>query len=158
MSKELESGLSDRLREVLDGTAPGDRVGETFLLLTVSEDGWAHVALLSVGEIVATSTRELRLALWRNTTTGTNLKRSGRATLVAIIDGAAYYSKLAVDHVGQLDTGHESLEAYRAAVEQTLVDRVGYAELIGGIRFRLPNEEAVVRRWEETVGALLKLP
>lgn len=152
MSKRALEAAPAELVRVLDGRDLARRVGETFELLTVSEDGWPNAALLSVGEVLAVSGTELRLALWRGTRTAESLAREGRATLTCVLPPAAYAVRLA--GVTPLACPDESLAFFACRVEAVEVDTVGYAELTSGIRFRLGDEAAVVERWQRTIEAL----
>jgi hypothetical protein len=76
---------------------PGLGVSEqAFPLLTVDENGYPHVALLSRAEIeVGTDAAEI-LAVVTSRRTGANLRRDGRAGLIAVNGMVAYYVKLRV--------------------------------------------------------------
>lgn len=121
-------------------------------LLTVTAEGWPHVALLSVGEVLAVSGRELRLALWPSSTTTANLERTGRATLAAVVDGQAVYVELGVSEPPRRT--REGLARLHAEVRSVKVDAVDYARLESGIAFALPDPEPVVERWTATVAEL----
>ena len=110
------------------------------------------MALLSVGEVLAVSGTEIRLALWCGTRTAGSLERSGRATLACVLPPAAYTVRLG--GVDRLPSPADALAFYACRVEAVEVDTVGYAELIGGIRFRLGDPAAVVERWQRTIDAL----
>jgi len=152
----IESGeLSAELMKLLDGDDLDAKVGETILLLTASDSGWPHLAMLSVGELVAVSPVELRMALWHGTESGANLKRTGRATAVIIAGGAGHYVELEVESTGDLQVADGSLDSYSCSVSKILADVVDYATITTGIRFDLPQREEVVARWRLTVAAML---
>ncbi|MGH9244362.1 MAG: pyridoxamine 5'-phosphate oxidase family protein [Acidimicrobiales bacterium] len=150
-SRELPDGLLD----LLSGHDLAGKVGETILLITVSESGWPHVAMLSAGEIVARSPAAMTMALWTGTETSENLRR-GQATLVIVRDGAGHYIEASVRSADVLDVDGRSLDRFECEVERVLSDRVGYARLTSGITFELPDEPAVVERWERTVEAMTR--
>lgn len=152
MSKRTLEQIPAELARLLDGSDLAGRVGETFELLTVSGDGWPNVALLSVGETLAVSGTELRLALWNGTRTAESLARDGRATLTCVLPPDAYTVRLA--DAALLACADESLAFFSCRVGAVEVDTVGYAELTSGIRFRLGDEAAVVERWRRTIDAL----
>jgi len=149
--------LPEGLRRQLDGADLEAKVGETFLLLTVDEDGFPRVALLSAGEIVAVSERELRLALWPGTTTSGSLARDGRATLAAFGEGAAFYVRLRARALDALGGAGGELTAFAARVEAVREDRVDYARITHGVGFELGDRESVLPRWRATVEALRAL-
>ncbi len=154
MSRSLGSALPAELVTLIDGRDPRRREGLTFLLVTVSEGAWPHVALLSVGEVLATSERELRLALWTGTTTTTNLGGAGRATLMLVHGRATYYVRLAVRRQPDLFLAHAKRAFFVASVEEVLEDVVSYAEITSGVSFRLTEPEQTVPLWEETIAAM----
>lgn len=150
MTKDAGAELPVPLREVLDGRDLERKEGETFLLLTIGEDGYPRVALLSVGEVYAPSAREVRLALWPRSTTTTNLGRTGRATLAWIQAGPAHYVELDATRRG--DAG--PFARFDATVRSARTDVVGYADLTSGVRFRLKDRAEVLARWRQTIETL----
>ncbi len=136
---------------MLDGQNLEEKVGETFQLLTVGEDDWPNVSLLSAGEVLAASEAELRLALWPNTRTTANLARSGRGILTCVLKCTAYNVKLSTTSVPWGDT---SLSCFACRVEAVESDTVDYAKLESGIRFRLKDSPEVVDRWRRTLELL----
>src|SRR5437868_382048 len=81
MSRRLATpALPPELREFLDGQRLAAKTNDVIELLTVGEEGWPHVALLSVGEVLAASDTEVRLALWPDSQTTANVRRTSRAT------------------------------------------------------------------------------
>ncbi len=154
MSRVESSELSDELMRLLDGGDLDTKVGETILLLTVSNSGWPHLTMLSVGELVAVSAVELRVALWPGTETGDNLKRDGQATLVIVEGGAGHYVEVDVQPTGDLVFEDGPLDSFTCRVRRILADVVDYAILTTGIRFELPQNDEVVGRWRRTVSAM----
>ncbi|HAF09457.1 MAG TPA: hypothetical protein DCK98_05170 [Chloroflexi bacterium] len=154
MSRSLGSALPTELAVLLDGSDLRRREGLTFLLVTVAEGAWPHVALLSVGEVVATSERELRFALWTDTTTTRNLTAAGPATLMLVHGRATYHVRLSARREPDLALAHARRAFFVASVEEVLEDAVSYAELTSGVRFRLTDPEETVPMWEETVAAM----
>jgi hypothetical protein len=150
MSETLSPALPDSLYRLLDGSDLESKVGETLELLTVGPEGWPHVALLSVGEVLAVAPAEIRLALWPSSQTTANLLRTGQATLTSVRpEGACYVWLLAAP----LDAGLE-LATFRCSVQRLVLDRVDYADLTHGISFTLRDPSAVVARWEGVIAAL----
>ena len=154
MSRIEGNELGPDLMALLDGTDLDSKVGETVLLLTVSESGWPHLAMLSVGELLASGPGEVRMALWRGTTTGNNLRRTSQGTLALVNGGAGHYIEIEVAGTGDLQVGTKTLDYFSCTVKKALSDAVGYATLTTGIRFELPRREDIVSRWELTVAAM----
>jgi hypothetical protein len=153
MSLPAGDTVPEPLRRRLDGRRPTAQVGFTVLLLTVSPEGWPRVAMLSPGEVLARR-RTLRLALWPQSATTANLARTRRCTVAAVAAGSGWYLLCAAHPFGHLEVSQRRLAAFQLRVEQVLEDRVPYAELTGGIRYRLSDPERVVPVWEETLAAL----
>jgi len=140
---------------LLDGSDLDGRAGLTFLLISGTAGSWPHVAMLSVGEIVALDARTLRAALWTTSTTSANLTQTGRAVLALVADGRGYYVRLNVVREADLELGSDgNLARFRLNVHEVLEDVADYAELTSGITFRLQHPADVVPRWERTVAAL----
>ena len=154
MSRIEGTEFRPELMTLLDGDNLHSKVGETILLLTVGDAGWPHLAMLSVGELLAVGTDEVRIALWKGTQTGNNLRRTSKGTLALVHGGAGHYIELQVTGTGRLDVGRVTLDSFSCKVVKVLTDVVGYATLTTGIRFDLPREEEVVSRWERTVEAM----
>jgi hypothetical protein len=155
MSRSIGNALPGALQALLDGSDLAQREGLTFLLLTSDEQGWPHVALLSVGEVVATDPRTLRAGLWLGSGTTRNLSRAGRATLMLVADGNGYYLRLNARRGDDLDLGRDGRLAYFVLqVEDVLEDAAEYATLASGITFRLKQPEQVVPRWQHTIDRL----
>ncbi len=155
MSRSAGRELPEAVRALLDGTRLEEAAGLTVLLLTVDEAGWPRVAMLSAGEVLATGPRALRLALWPGSSSTANLARSRLATLALVHDGAGWYLRCAArrDEDLALPDGRR-LASFALRVEEALEDVVPYAELTGGIGFRLTEPERALGAWREAVAAM----
>jgi hypothetical protein len=153
MPRSLGSALPAALAAALDGRRLAERVGDTYLLITTSEAGWPHVAMLSAGEVLAIGESALRLALWPQSRSTANLRRSGQALLTAVVPPAMYYVRLRIRPLADL----ARLAAFEAAIEAVEEDIVDYARLTEAIRFELANPAEVLTRWSATIAALRAL-
>ncbi len=125
------------------------------LLMTTTEDGWPHLAMLSVGEVVVTGDESLRLALWPGSTATRNVTPEGRATLAAVVDGTSYALRLAVRRTGEMETPLSGkLAQYDAHIDGVSGDEAPYAVLESGVRFRLKDPAGTQARWAELRAAL----
>jgi hypothetical protein len=161
MPRSLGNELPEVVRTPLSGSNLGSAETslEAFQLLTTDEQGWPHMALLSVGELVATGPRVIRAGLWLHGSTSKNLSRDGRAVLVVIANDNAYYIRLTAQRGADLDLGAEGRLAYfTLAVDDVLVDAADYARLTSGVRFVVNQPAQVVPRWQQTVDALRAAP
>jgi hypothetical protein len=154
MTRTTGDRLPDPLLRMLDGRDLASRVGFTIELLTLDEAGWPRVALLSVGEVLATDERTLHLALWTATTSTAALTRAGRATLACVLDGTAYSIHATAARQPDLAVGSMEHAHFRCDVEEVLSDAVGYARLTSGVTFELKDSAAVVSRWDATIQTL----
>ena len=155
MSRPLDPVVPPALRERLDSDDLAASEGFTMLLVTVTGDGWPHLAMLSVGEVVASGDQSLRLALWPGSTATHNLTPSGQATLAAVVDGTSYSVRLAVARTGEVETPLAGqLARFEARVKAASADEAPYAVLESGVRFRLKDSDATLARWAELREAL----
>jgi hypothetical protein len=150
VTRPLGAELAGPLYATLSAPDPADPEGLTFLLLSVGEDGWPHLAMLSLGEVVALDRRHLHLALWPRSTTTRNLTERGRATLAAVLHETSYAVRMGVRAAGELSTPLAgTLARFEGRVEEVRADSVPYAVLESGVRFRLKERDEVLARWAE---------
>jgi hypothetical protein len=154
VSRSAGDALPETVQRRLSGDDPAGAVDVTVLLLTVDPEGWPRVAMLSAGEVLATGSRTLRLALWPESTTTANLTRTGRATLALVEGGAGWYFLCSARRRADLSLPGRCLASFELRVEEALEDVVPYAQLTGGISFRLAEPERTLAAWAETLTAL----
>ncbi|MFQ5426494.1 MAG: pyridoxamine 5'-phosphate oxidase family protein [Gaiellales bacterium] len=156
MTRSLGSDLPARLQLLLDGHDPGSHVGTTFLLLTSTEANWPHAAMLSVGEVLCVTPRELRLALWPSSTTTRNLTSRSRATIVLVHEAAGYLIRCRATRGPDLELRSRpaGLASFALEVAEVFEDVVPYAELTNGITFELTDVHETVEDWCEQLEAL----
>jgi hypothetical protein len=146
--------LPDDLRRAWDGKDPEARLGATAVLTTVDAEGWPHVALLSAGEIAATSVETVHLALWPSSRTTANLEVRGQGLLGVVADGSFWKIRLRCRRLPDLVVGTASFACIRGVVEGVTRDRVSYATLDAPMRFIPENAPATLERWRRTLDAL----
>jgi hypothetical protein len=155
MPTSLGPRLPEKMQDPFAGIDLAAGIGETFLLLPVGEDGWPHMAMLSVGELLAADAGTLRAALWLHSTATRNLTREGRGLLALVQDGAGYYLRCQAVRGPDLDLGEDGRLAYfELKIQDVLEDAVSYAVLTSGMTFKLHQPDQVLRRWQRTVDAL----
>lgn len=122
-------------------------MGFTIVLATPARVGPPLIALLSLGEVIAIDSTDVRLALWPSSNTTKELEHFGVATMQFIHGGAAWHVRLRCERVKDelVEDGRQA--SFRCRVEDVLEDRVAYAELLDGIRFKLHDSEKVLVRW-----------
>ncbi|PFI95344.1 pyridoxamine 5'-phosphate oxidase family protein [Priestia megaterium] len=148
--------MSNIVYELLNGQDLMQKQHEAMMLLTVGEDGWPHTAMISVGEIIAINRKELRIGLWPNTSTTTNIIRTSKATLVLIYKGKAHYIQFSLKRLEELPTARYPRERFSAKVVSSREDVAKYADITSGIKIELKNDKEVVERWHKTLKDILR--
>ncbi|MFU1793772.1 pyridoxamine 5'-phosphate oxidase family protein [Paenibacillus azoreducens] len=155
MKQTLRSELSGELYELLNGRDLDTKQHEAMMLLTVTEEGWPHTAMISVGEVIAVDSKRLRLAIWPDTTTTNNMIRTEKATLALVYGGAAHNIKLALRRLPELPDAQHPRERFEAEIISARSDVAVYADLTTGIQIDLKDESSVIERWRETLTELM---
>jgi hypothetical protein len=158
MTRSIGQRLPHPVAELLDGDRLEQKVGAAFECLTLTEAGWPYVAMVSVGELLASDPSSLRLAIWSGSTTARNLERQGRCVLSLVHRGVSYQVRCDAIGVGAL-AGHggPDLTAFDLSIVEMLEDQAPYATLTSGITYQLHDPGAVVERWQRTIQALRDL-
>ena len=156
MSRSIGTDLPTALVELLDGEDLAAKEGVTLLLLSVTDEGWPHVAMLSVGELLAVAADRLRAALWPASTATRNLTARAQATIAVVHEGVAYYFRCRARRGADLDvpSSEAGLAFFELELEDVLEDVVPYAELTSGVTFTLADGAAGIARWDERIAAL----
>ncbi|GAB6928459.1 pyridoxamine 5'-phosphate oxidase family protein [Paenibacillus sp. JCM 10914] len=150
------AALSEELYQWLSGNDLDSKQYTAMLLLSTTEDGWPHTAMISVGEIVALDPAHLRLGLWHGTVTTGNLLRTGRATLVAIHEGVAHYVRMRLLALPDLPQALHPRQRFAADIVHVREDVAKYADILSGVTVRLHKPDEVLQRWEHSIQELLK--
>ena len=155
MARSVGNQIPDAIRPLFNGENLAAREGLTFLFLTTTADGWPHLALLSVGELLGVDGRRLRAALWPTSTATANLTRTGQVTIALVHDGVGYSLRCSARRGPDLELDREGqLAFFELEVQDALEDAVGYATLTSGLTYRLNEPGKVLPRWQATVQAL----
>src|SRR5262245_53297245 len=93
MSRSLGSELPADMLDRLSGRDLEAVASKVIQIFTVDAQGWPHPALLSYFEVVAIDSRRIRLATYGSSTTSSNMRRSGKVTLVVVDTRVACYVK-----------------------------------------------------------------
>jgi hypothetical protein len=136
MSQMVGKKLTEALWLRLNGHNVESHEGKIIPIFTVDESGWAHPALLSYYEVVAKDRFTLDMALWKESSTAKNLRRSGKVTLLLSDTGVNYYLK---GRVQQLEYEFEDARAvsrFRVTLEQIIEDQEPNAEITTGMMYR----------------------
>jgi len=149
MSQLLGKELTEELLQRLKGENVTEHNGKAILIVTVDDQGWAHPAMLSYYEVVAKNPSTIDIAVGKTSTTGKNLRQSGKITLLITDRGVNYYVK------GNARETQESMEKvpfmslFRITVEQLLEDQEPEAEITSGVTFNRPQTKQVTELVEK---------
>jgi hypothetical protein len=136
MSQLLGKVLPSDLLQRLGGAEIEAHEGKIIPIFTIDEDGWAHPALLSYYEVIAKSPSTLDMALWKNSSTANNLRKTGKITLMLSDFKTNYYLKGRVSEVEYEMTGAAPVSRFRVALEQVIEDQEPNAEITTGLTYR----------------------
>jgi hypothetical protein len=136
MSQILGKELTPALLQRMGGAEIEAHEGKIIPILTIDEAGWAHPALLSYYEIVAKSSATLDMALWKNSSTANNLRKSGKVTLMVSDRGVNYYLKGGVEELQFEMRGAAPVSRFRVALEQVIEDQEPNAEITTGMTYK----------------------
>jgi hypothetical protein len=127
------------------------REEQVFPFLTVDDDGHPHVALLSRAELDTDATGDRLLAAVAATTTGRNLRRDGRAGLIAVEGTTAHELKLELVHVIE----DEAMLGLAFEVVEHEADSLGIP--LEPMRFHATDRVAALERWDHCAELLAQL-
>ena len=129
MSVDLGNRLPDDLYRQLSEVEPSEQGGRAIPICTVDEDGYAHPALLSYGEVGARDRSTVRVITFEGTKTTANLRTNGRLTLLFIDEAMTYYVKGTAREIPHERAGGGPGHAYMdIAVTHVLSDAPGAGE------------------------------
>lgn len=136
MSQMLGKELTETLWLRLNGHDVESQEGKIIPIFTVDENGWAHPALLSYYEVVAKDRFTLDMALWKESSTASNLRRSGKVTLLLSDTGMNYYLKGRVQQLEYEFKDAAAVSRFRVTLEQVIEDQEPNAEITTGMTYR----------------------
>ena len=136
MSQIIGNQLTEALLNRLGGAQVAAHEGKIIPIFTTDESGWAHPALLSYYEMVAKNESTLDMALWKNSSTANNLRRSGKVTLMIADKGVNYYLKGSVQELQYEMAGAAPVSRFRVTMEQVIEDQEANAEITTGLTYR----------------------
>jgi hypothetical protein len=143
MSQLLGKKLTPELFERLKGEDVASNIGKAIILVTVDETGWAHPAMLSYHEVVAKDPSTIDLAIGKTSTTGKNLRRIGKITLLVTDSGVNYYLKGNARQLEEAMEGVPFMSLFRMEMTQLLEDQEPDAAITSGVTFARPQKPEV---------------
>lgn len=143
MSQLLGKQLTEELFERLRGDDVASKMGKAIVIVTVDDNGWAHPAMLSYYEVVAKDRSRIDLAIGKTSTTGKNLRRTGKITLLITDSGMNYYLKGNARELRESMEGVPFMSLFRVEIEQILEDQEPDATITSGVTFSRPQKKEV---------------
>jgi len=122
MSKLIGNTLSADLYQRLSGKNLEAHAETAILICTVDAHGWPHPAVLSYFEVLARDDRNVRLALYGNSSSVANVRRNGKLTILVYDERTAYYIKGAVEELTREMHCSPENSKLNLRVEQVLQD------------------------------------
>lgn len=153
MSYPLDPELPATLGALLDKDELVDSEGFTILLISICDDGWPHITMLSVGEVVVAG--RIPFGLRSGWVAKPYLTPQGHAILSAVVAGTSYSLRLNALRAGEITTPLAgTLARFNARIDGASGDNAPYAVLEAGVRFRLKDPLQSFARWREVRAAL----
>ena len=144
MSKVVGTKLPEDLYQRLSGNNLEAYAKTAILVAAVDTAGWPHPAILSYFEVIAKDHANVRLALYRDSTTAANIRRDGKLTMCIVDERIAYYVKGRVEEILPQMVSMEFNAKLNLRVEQVLADEANEeyekgAYITTGIRYERPR-------------------
>ena len=136
MSKLLGKELTPELLQRLGGAEIEAHEGKIIPICTIDGAGWAHPALLSYYEIVAKNAATLDLAVWKSSSTATNLRNAGKVTFIVTDRAVNYYLKGRVQELEFEMTGATAVSRFRITLEEVIEDQEANAQITTGLTYK----------------------
>ena len=121
-------------------------------LSTIDAAGWPHASLLSAGDMLAWPSGCIRFVISPESTTVANLARDGRLTITLTLDGGMCELRLIARRLA--DAPGVPLAIFEAGLRATHIHVAPYADVTGGVTFKLHEPQSVLARWQRQVAAL----
>lgn len=155
MTSWTKGGLSQEVQAFLAGDDLEAAHGFTVLLLSRTGDGWPHLAMLSLGELICLDAAKIRLALWPKSTAADNLADRRQATLCFVAEGMSYSIRLSTRLLETASIAGVGERAFfEGDVDSVGIDSAPYATIESGVRFRLNDAGQTLAIWRKTRSAL----
>lgn len=144
--------LPEPVRAFFDGGNLPDKLGTAAELISLDANHWPRAALVGPGELLAVSADELRLGLWPDSRTASNLRRARQASLQIVLDNAFFQIRFRVEPLEPVSSA--KLACFSLRPTGVHVYRVDYARLDSGIHYSLDDPQLAIDRWQDQLSAL----
>lgn len=140
MSRLVGKELTEDLLKRLNGQNVEAYEGKIIPIVTLDEFSRPHPALLSYYEVAAKDSCTVDLGLWKNSSTASHLRRTGKVTLMIADKGINYYLKGSVKELQAEMTGVPQVSRFRMSMEELLEDQEPNAEITSGLTYARMKE------------------
>ncbi|MFP5163948.1 pyridoxamine 5'-phosphate oxidase family protein [Staphylococcus equorum] len=149
--------IPEQIKSLLDGKYLDEKKDIAMMLQSITNEGYPHTAMVSVGEVVATDSEHIRIALWPNTQTANSLSEIGKASLVIVYNKKVFYFELDTKLLPPISNEKFSRMRFDAFTKNIKEDRAKYADITSGITVEMHESEEVLKRWKITIRELLSV-
>jgi len=149
MSQLLGKELTEELFNRLKGDDVASQAGKAIVIVTVDDKGWPHPAMLSYYEVVAKGQSRIDLAIGKTSTTGKNLRRTGKITLLVTDSGINYYLKGNARELRESMPEVPFMSLFGVEIEQLLEDQESDAPITSGVTFNRPQKKQILELVEK---------
>jgi len=122
VSKFVGNKLPDDLYHRLAGNDLQACAEKAILICTVDANGWPHPAIFSYFEIVAKDEGNVRLAVYKDSSSSNNMRRNGKLSLMILDERIAYYIKGSVRELAREMSCSSHNSKLNLRVEHVLAD------------------------------------
>ena len=105
--------------------------------------------MLSYYEVVAKDRSRIDLAIGKTSTTGENLRRTGKITLLITDSGINYYLKGSARELRESMEGVPFMSLFRVEIEHLLEDQEPDAVITSGVTFNRPQKKQILELVEK---------
>ncbi len=147
MSRVVGNKLPADLYQRLAGRDLQAHAETAIVICTVDSNGWPHPAMLSYFEVIAKNDRNIRLAVYSNTTTMKNMRRNGKLSILIVDERIAYYIKGSAEELGREMICSSQNAKINCRVDEVLADEANEeyepgAYITCGIQYKRRSDPA----------------
>ena len=118
-------------------------------IITQGQDGYPHVALLSVGEFYISGPAEIHFCVYAESTTLKNLERESLTTLAFVHEDKNILIKARSTLLSTNTIDDIKLCFFKGVVIGEKIDSVNYAKITCSSAFSLKSPHCTLKRWDK---------
>ena len=155
MSKFLGDRLPPEVVNTFDGRNLEKKIGSGYVAATLDENGDVRFCMLSAGEILVVDERTLRVGLWAETRSSSNLKRGSPLNLCFVAPSTVLYIRGSAKELhGQISGG--GIDMFEVTADSVTSDAHAGLPVTHTIGFACEQieEATLIREWEARLRSL----